>query len=79
MQEVDPDVITGYNIINFDLLEAQLSQQSFGLVYSSQAQFCRFIFHRFPRCPRPYLVDRAEAKGINAEFCKLGRLRNEKC
>eukprot|EP00434_Breviolum_minutum_P041516 symbB.v1.2.036930.t1/scaffold5332.1/size28346/3 len=46
VQEVDPDVITGYNIINFDL---------------------------------PYLVDRAEAKGINAEFCKLGRLRNEKC
>jgi len=35
MQEVDPDVITGYNIINFDLLEAQFSQQSFGLVYSS--------------------------------------------
>eukprot|EP00435_Cladocopium_sp_Y103_P014744 s3498_g3.t1 len=45
-QEVDPDVITGYNIINFDL---------------------------------PYLVDRAETKGINGEFCKLGRLRNDKC
>lgn len=46
VQEVDPDVITGYNIINFDL---------------------------------PYLVDRAETKGINGEFCKLGRLRNDKC
>ncbi|CAE8624823.1 unnamed protein product, partial [Polarella glacialis] len=46
LQEVDPDVITGYNIIGFDL---------------------------------PYLVDRAEALKISWDFCKLGRLTNERC
>ncbi|CAK9041258.1 DNA polymerase delta catalytic subunit [Durusdinium trenchii] len=46
VQETDPDVITGYNIVNFDL---------------------------------PYLVDRSEVKNINTDFCKLGRLRNDRC
>jgi len=45
LQDVDPDVITGYNINNFDL---------------------------------PYLLDRAETKGISYQFCKLGRL-NDRC
>jgi len=46
LQDVDPDVITGYNINNFDL---------------------------------PYLLDRAETKGISFDFCKLGRLAGDRC
>lgn len=43
--QVDPDILTGYNIVNFDF---------------------------------PYLIDRAEVKRISAEFCKLGRIVDQR-
>mmetsp|Transcript_75821 Transcript_75821/g.158059 ORF Transcript_75821/g.158059 Transcript_75821/m.158059 type:complete len:1056 (+) Transcript_75821:103-3270(+) len=44
-QMIDPDIITGYNIAQFDI---------------------------------PYLLDRAEAKKINFDFARLGRIMNSR-